>query len=155
MVQNPANLLLRKAVLGLLRPQMKLQQAADLLRIGPAPIVHRTQKTLRINRLHHIGIRQNHLDLVGLQMADEMPADVGRQLRSLLMQLLRTVLAEQALAGVIGLLKDGHRMEFRDCYKLDSAGDRRTDPAEIFNYIRHIAISMRLCFYRRCFFCCS
>ena len=62
-----------EALLGLLRSYMEFQQDADGFAVCAAPSLDFVQKMARIHRLHQADIRQNHLELIGLEMADEMP----------------------------------------------------------------------------------
>ena len=82
---------------------MHLQQdthlALDLLRLA----VDGLQQAEAIDRMDEVHKRYNLLDLVGLQMADEMPADVFGQGFVLRQQLLYAALAKIAFPCLVGL----------------------------------------------------
>ena len=58
--------------------------------------------------------------LVGLQVSDEVPANVGRQSRGFVEELLHTAFAESPLAGVVGLGYGLGGMEFRNRHEAHS-----------------------------------
>ena len=59
-----------------------------------------------------ICISQHKLELIGLEMADEMPFYVGGHLGNFHRKLLRPVLPETSLAGPVGFHQLRHRMKF-------------------------------------------
>ena len=65
-----------EALLGFLRSDMEFEQHADGFVVCPCPFLDFVQKMARIHRLHQTHIGQNHLQLIGLKMADEMPLKV-------------------------------------------------------------------------------
>ena len=71
-----------------------------------------------VHGLHQGGVRKNEFELVGLEMADEMPLDVGGHLRDLGRQLLRTVFSKDALSCIVSLHQALHRMEFGNSNEL-------------------------------------
>ena len=77
----------------------------------------------RIHRLHQADIRQNHLELIGLEMADEMPlkARESGSIQSIDLgeKLLRTALRKDTLPCLVGLHHCLKRMEFGHGDKLD------------------------------------
>ena len=97
-----------------------LKQHIDHTGVDRRPVVDQIQKVTGIHGLHQRGVRKDQLQLIGLKMADEMPFDVLRQLESLLGELLRTVLTETALSGLVGCQYVLERMEFGNCHQLDS-----------------------------------
>ena len=117
MPQDGADFVGREALLGFLRAQMELQQHGNDLAVLTPPLVDRLQQMQRIHALHERHERQHQLQLVGLEMADEMPLHVGGHLRHLGGQFLGAVLAKDALAGVVGLHERPDGMEFGNCHK--------------------------------------
>ena len=99
---------------------MEFKQHIDHTGVDRSPVVDQIQKVTGIHGLHQRGVRKDQLQLIGLKMADEMPFDVLRQLESLLGELLRTVLTETALSGLVGCQYVLERMEFGNCHQLDS-----------------------------------
>mmetsp|Transcript_9053 Transcript_9053/g.26377 ORF Transcript_9053/g.26377 Transcript_9053/m.26377 type:complete len:376 (-) Transcript_9053:56-1183(-) len=101
---------------------------------GGAGRVQLARELLRVHRLHADEARhprQQRLALVGLQVPDEAPADVVRELRRLLQQLLRVVLAEVPRARRVRALEQrhglglGHRHEPRHRGELRRLRGRR------------------------------
>ena len=92
---------------GFLR-QIKFRQHADRpVQAGGFPIQNGGQFQ-RIQRADAVKIRQDGADLVALQVADEIPADILRQLRRLFQQLLRPVFSKIPRAAVIVSLNLSH-----------------------------------------------
>ena len=56
-----------------------------------------------VHALNHTDVRHDGAHFVLLQVSDEVPADVLRQLRSLGYKFLGAVLSEKALARLVGL----------------------------------------------------
>ena len=119
-IKDGLYLLLGEAALGEFGTQMELKQHIDHTGVDRSPVVDQIQKVTGIHGLHQRGVRKDQLQLIGLEMADEMPFDVLRQLESLLGELLRTVLTETALSGLVGCQYVLERMEFGNCHQLDS-----------------------------------
>ena len=98
-------------MLGFLRAQVEFQEDGNDPVIGSAPLLNGIQKVDGIHRLNHRGIWQDQLEFIRLQMADKMPLNIRRHLRNLGSKLLRPVLAEQPLPGLIGFLQGRYRVE--------------------------------------------
>lgn len=95
-------LVLSEATFCLLSSKMKFEKDIDNSIVICPPALDGFQETQRINGLHKRRIRQDHLQFVGLEMAYKMPLDVGRQNLDFSGELLRTVLPETTLTGIIG-----------------------------------------------------
>ena len=80
----------------------------------------------RVHGLHHGNVRQHQFEFVGLEMAYEMPLDIGGHLRRLGRKLLRAVLSKEPLSGIVGLHEAFYRMEFGHSYQADTGGQRIT-----------------------------
>ncbi len=106
------NLFLRESVFGFLGSQVEFQQDIDGFTIVSPPLVDRLQQMERIHRLDQGDVRKDEFELIGLEMTDEVPFDVGRHLGHFLRQFLRPVLAEDTLTRVVGLHQAGDRVEF-------------------------------------------
>ena len=109
--------LLSEPMFCFLCPEMEFQKDIDQTTILPPPLVYGFQQMEGVHRLDEGDVRENELELVGLEMADEMPLDIGRHLRHLGRQFLGTVLAEDTLAGFVGLHQPGDRVEFGNCHQ--------------------------------------
>ena len=96
---------------------MKLQQDIDGFSILPPPLVDRFQQMERVHRLDEGNVRKDQFELVGLEVADEVPLDVGGHLGHFLGQFLRTVLTEDTLPGVIRFHQARDRVEFGNCHQ--------------------------------------
>ena len=101
----------------LLSSQMKFQEDINHLAIGSPPFINGFQEMERIHGLHHRNVREDEFELVGLEMTNEVPLDVGGHLRDFLGQFLRTVLTEDTLARIIGLHQAFDRVEFGNCHQ--------------------------------------
>ena len=85
--------------------------------------------------LHQRDIGQDHLQFVGLEVADKMPLHIGRHLRHFGRQFLGTALRKDALAGRIRLHQTLHRMEFGNCHQRNFRGEFLSDYLQIlFNH---------------------
>ena len=93
-------LLGQKTLLGLLVGDVDFQQDVHPLAQCTGRLVDFGEQPFGIDGMDHRRVGNHHLDLVGLQVADEMPADVSRKGRSLGGQLLRTVFPEVPLTGL-------------------------------------------------------
>ena len=111
------NLFLRESVFGFLGSQVEFQQDIDGFAVVAPPFVDGLQQMERIHRLDQGDVRKDQLELVGLEMADEVPFDILRHLGDFLRQFLRPVLAEDTLAGPVGLHQAGDRVEFGNCHQ--------------------------------------
>ena len=100
-----------EARLALFGRHMHLQQAVHHPAGGPGGAVYRLQQMERIHRLDERRVGNHVLDLVGLQMAYEVPLDVGWERLGLGLQLQGTVLAETALPGLVGGHDVLHRLK--------------------------------------------
>ena len=94
---------------------MDLQQDRNAFPVRRRPRLDRFQQVQGIHALDQGGIRKDQFQFVRLQMADKMPFHVGRHLRYLGRQFLRTALRKDPLADRIGLLQTFDRMEFGNC----------------------------------------
>ena len=101
----------------LLGTEMEFQENIDRLAVVPPPFVDRFQQMERVHRLDQGDVREHEFELVGLKVADKVPLDVRGHLGHFLRQLLRTVLTEEALPGVVGLHQAGDRVEFGNCHQ--------------------------------------
>lgn len=72
-----------------------------------------------IHGLDQGGVRKDQLQFVGLEMADEVPFDVLRKLKGFGGELLRAVLPEATLAGLIGGQDVRERMKFGNCHQFN------------------------------------
>ena len=111
------NLFLRESVLGLFGTQVELQQDIDGFTIVAPPLVDGFQQMERIHRLDQGDVWKDELELVRLEMADEVPLDIGGHLGHFLRQFLGPVLAEDTLTRIIGLHQTGDRVEFGNCHQ--------------------------------------
>ena len=114
---NRQYFLLTEPVLGLFSTEVEFQKYVNDSSIVSPPLVDGFQQMEGVHRLDEGDVREDEFELVGLEMADEMPLDVGGHLRNLGRQFLGTVLAEDALAGFIGLHQPGDRVEFGNCHQ--------------------------------------
>ena len=116
--QDVEDFLLLETLLGLLRADVQFQQHADHLAVRLAPVLDGIQQVQAVHGFHQRRVRKDQLELVGLQVPEEMPLQAEvRKFRDLLFELLRTVLAEDALPGVIGLPDGFDRVEFGNCHQ--------------------------------------
>ena len=107
---------------GLLLCHMDLQQHIDgAANLGSGGI-HVAQMLQGVDSVDHADEGDVVLELLGLEVADEVPLDVGRQEGGLVAQLGGVVLAEEALSSTVGLEDVLHGLEFRDG---DEASRRR------------------------------
>ena len=108
-----------EAELGLLAGHVDLHEyAADdagALRLA----VDELEEAFGVDALNHGDFAYKLTHLVGLQMADEMPAYVGGELRDLRQKFLHAALAETALPGVVGLLHSLRRMKLGNRHQAD------------------------------------
>lgn len=118
-IKDGLDFLLGEAAFGEFGAEVKFQQDIDGPGIDRGPIINQIKQVTRIHRLDQRGIRKNQLQFVGLEMADEMPLDILRELKGLGGKLLRTVLSETALAGLIGGQNVRERMEFGNCHQFN------------------------------------
>ena len=72
----------------------------------------------RIHRLNQGNIRQHQLELIGLEMADEMPLHIGRHFPDFCRKFLRAALGKDALAGLVGFHQAFYGVEFGNCHQL-------------------------------------
>ena len=110
---------------------MGLQQHRYGLTIGSTPSLNCIKQTHGIHGLYQGNIWQNHLQLIRLKMADEMPLHISHirlspfrtqllKTPDLGLQLLGTALCKYPLPNLISLLNRFKRMEFRNCHQLYS-----------------------------------
>ena len=85
------------------------------------------QKMQRINALNQVYKRHNLTDLIRLQMANEMPANVLRHLLVFPYEFLHPTLAEIAFARFIRLHQALHRMELRNANQSHAFGKCTAD----------------------------
>ena len=111
---------------------MELQEDVNGTIISCAPVVYGFQQVHGIYRLNHSHVRQHQLQFVGLQMADKMPLHIGGHLRRLGRQLLRAVLAKQALSGIVSLHQAFHRMKLGHGHQTYIGRERRTEGLKCF-----------------------
>ena len=78
---NICQFLLRKPLFGFVSGNEAFQKHVYDLSVDSAPIVYCLKKSYRVNRLHQRYIREDHLQFVGLKMADEMPFHVSHIVR--------------------------------------------------------------------------
>ena len=104
----------------LLCSKMKFQEDINHLAIGSPPFINGFQEMERIHGLHHRNVREDEFELVGLEVTDEVPLDVGGHLRDFLGQFLRTVLAEDTLARIVSLHQAFDRVKFGNCHQFDT-----------------------------------
>ena len=104
-------------MLGFFGPEMEFQENIHHTMIGDGPSLYGFQQVQGVHRLDQRNVRQYQLQLIGLEMTDEMPLDIGRHQGHLGCQLLRTVFAEDTLPGVIGLHEALDGMEFRNSHQ--------------------------------------
>ena len=102
---------------GLFGAQVQFQKDIDGFAVVCPPLVDRFQQMEGVHRLDQGDVREDELELVGLEVADEVPLDVGGHLGHLGRQFLRPVLAEDTLPGVVGLHQAGDRVEFGNCHQ--------------------------------------
>ena len=111
------NVLFREPMFRLLGTEMEFKENIDRFAVVSPPLVNRFQQMERVHRLDQGDVREHEFELVGLEMADEVPLDVGGHLGHFLRQFLRTVLAEDTLPGIISLHQAGDRVEFGNCHQ--------------------------------------
>ena len=75
--------------------------------------------------MYHADVGQQLLDLVGLQMADEVPFDVLRQYVYFLQDFLHMAFSENSLPSVVRFLYHFCRVVLADCYQSDVVGQGR------------------------------
>ena len=120
---NRENLLRGEALLGFLGAKVKFKKDVDDTRVGGAPGVYGLKEMEGIYGLHKLYIRENQLQFIGLEMADEMPLDIRWHLRHLCSKFLRAALGKDALPGVVGLHEAVYGMELGNGYKLYPCGE--------------------------------
>ena len=104
-------------MLGFFSAQVEFQENVDDLVVGDSPGGDGLQQMQGIYGLHQGNIGQYQLELIGLQMADEMPLHVCGHLRDLGGKLLRSAFRKHPLPGVIRLHQAFHGMKFGNCHQ--------------------------------------
>ena len=95
-----------KALLCLFCAYVKFEKYVYHLGVVPSPFVNLLKQVDGIDRLDKRGMREHHFQLVGLEMAEEMPLNISAlpcicKFPNLLFQFLRTVISENALSGIV------------------------------------------------------
>ena len=117
---NRHDFLFIESVLGFLSTKVEFQEDVDHFAIVSPPLINSLQQMQRIHRLDQRSVRKDELELVGLEVTDEVPFDVGGHLGHFGSQFLRTVLAEDTLARIVGLHQPFDRVEFGNCHQFDT-----------------------------------
>ena len=94
---------------------MDLQKTVDYPAQLAAFLVNRFQQFQAIDAVNQVNKRGDIFYLVGLQMSNEMPADICRQYRLLTNQFLHIIFSEVALPQFIEGCEILHRFGFGDC----------------------------------------
>lgn len=81
--------------------------------------------------VYECGVRDDHFDFVGLEVADEVPPDVGGELGGFGDEFLRSAFAKVAFAGGVGLADGFGGVEFGDADESDAGGYVAADLGEI------------------------
>ena len=120
---------------------MELQQYVHGLLRRLSPAVHRLQQVEAVYRLDQGGVGEHHLELVGLQVAYEMPfqppGKVGMlllQCEDLFLEFLRAALSEAQLPGPCSFNDGFEGVEFGNCHQLDVGWQFLLDVMEILFY---------------------
>ena len=113
------------AEFGLLGGNEKLQQAIYHNTVLGCFLVHGLQKVGAVDTVYQFDVIDNVLYLVGLQMANEVPFDIGRKVGMLLLHFLRVVLAKNAMSGIVGFHNVGFGLGFRYRNKPHTCRQRR------------------------------
>ena len=129
------------ARLGLLRGDVYLQKNPDRTPALGRLALDGLGQPGAVNRLDQRHERGDVFDLVGLQVADHMPLDVLGQGFVFFAQLLRTALAEDAVAGIVSLADHLRGVGLRDGDQRDLRRDRRAHERQLTSYIRHCFFS--------------
>ena len=111
------NIFLIKTLLGLFGAQVEFQEDVDDPTVLSPPLVDGFQQVEGIDGLDESDVREDELELVGLEMADDMPLDIRRHLRDLGGEFLGTALGKDPLAGIVSLHQAFDRMEFGNCHQ--------------------------------------
>ncbi len=112
----------RETEFGLLAGHMDLKQNVHALSLPLSLAVNGHEQSLRIDAFYQRSGGYHGLDLVRLEMADEVPADVGGKCRGLGRQLLGAALSEKPLACSVGLENGLRRVKFRNSDKAHPLG---------------------------------
>lgn len=113
-LEHLAALLQGKAELGGFLCNMELEQAGNHALVFSRQLIDFHQQRFTVNTMDHRHIGGDVFDLVGLQVADEVPLDILGQHLVFGLHFLGLVLAEQSLALVIQHLDILHRFGFGD-----------------------------------------
>ena len=111
---NRENLLGGEALFGFLRTKVKFKKDIDDTAVGGAPGVYSLKEVKGIHGLDQVHVREDQLQFIGLEMADEMPLDIRWHQRNLGSEFLGAALGKDALTGVICFHKALYRMELGD-----------------------------------------
>ena len=84
------------------------------------PLVNRFQKMQAVDRLDQGDIRKDKFQLIGLEMADEMPLDIGGKQGNLCGQFLRAAFGENTVSGIIRLADTIYGVKFGNCHQGDA-----------------------------------
>ena len=90
-----------------------------------------SEEFLAVDALDESHAAYNLAGLVGLEMADKVPADVGREFRNLCQELLNAAFAEEALSGIVGLADGLHGVELADGHQGDAGGELGEDSLQV------------------------
>ena len=114
-----------EAEFGLLGGHVELEEHTAHYAGARRFVVDEAQETLGIDALNqgHLTRLDEAAHLVGLQVADEVPADVGREFLHLGLEFLSAAFAEEALPGVVSLADGFGRVEFAHGDQLHSLGE--------------------------------
>lgn len=120
-----------EARLGLLTGYVYLQQDVYLAVDAGRLALDGVQQTLAVHTLDEVNEGDDEAHLVGLQMANHMPADVLGQGLVLGDEFLHPALAEVAFAYGVGFLDQGDGVELADAHQRDVVGDVRADGGDV------------------------
>ena len=93
---------------GVLPGNVQLEQDVDRARVRHGALLEFVKQAIAVHRMHQVHERGDVFDLVGLQVTDEVPFDVGRQQGLFVAQLLGIILSEAPLPQVVQCLDLRH-----------------------------------------------
>ena len=106
-------------MLGFFGAQVEFQEDVNQSVVGLGPGLDGFQEVKGVYGLGQGDVWQDQFEFIGLEMADEMPLDIGRKQGHLGRQFLRTVFSKHPLACVVGLQDGRHRVEFGNSHQSD------------------------------------
>ena len=122
------------ACLGLLLGDVDLQEDFERPAALGRLALDRLGQPRAVDRMDQRDERGDVFDLVGLQVADQVPLDVLGQGFVFFAQFLRAALAENAVAGVVGRADRLRRVGFRHGDQLHPLGKRRAHERQLTGY---------------------